>query len=213
LEIVLIAEHFCLGRRRMHLFGRDDTLRPGWLTVGPELTSSNFDASRYRHFFDRPPAMNSVGGYTTGCTDRIELLRPKSPVPMDKRGGGGGMMMGHGGGGNMNSRPDGGGGGRGGNSWQRTGNIRDQPRGAMSGPRHMQPQQSHQKPPMMHDRERDQHSNRGVRNGMIPGGGGRMDRFPTSRQYGSQRGATSTHYGRGRERDPHISHPGVRRNF
>lgn len=27
-EIFHIIEHFCLGRRRLHLFGRDSTLRP-----------------------------------------------------------------------------------------------------------------------------------------------------------------------------------------
>ena len=27
-EIFHIIEHFCLGRRRLHLFGRDATLRP-----------------------------------------------------------------------------------------------------------------------------------------------------------------------------------------
>lgn len=42
-EIFHIIEHFCLGRRRLHLFGRDSTIRPGWLTLGPGLTSSNFD--------------------------------------------------------------------------------------------------------------------------------------------------------------------------
>ena len=43
-EIFHIVEHFCLGRRRLHLFGRDSTIRPGWLTLGSGLTSSNFDA-------------------------------------------------------------------------------------------------------------------------------------------------------------------------
>jgi len=43
-EIFHIIEHFCLGRRRLHIFGRDTTIRPGWLTVGPRLTSSNYDA-------------------------------------------------------------------------------------------------------------------------------------------------------------------------
>ncbi|KAK1886454.1 N6-adenosine-methyltransferase non-catalytic subunit [Dissostichus eleginoides] len=32
-EIFHIIEHFCLGRRRLHLFGRDSTIRPGWLTM------------------------------------------------------------------------------------------------------------------------------------------------------------------------------------
>ena len=28
-EIFHIIEHFCLGRRRLHLFGNDSSLRPG----------------------------------------------------------------------------------------------------------------------------------------------------------------------------------------
>lgn len=28
-EIFHIMEHFCLGRRRLHLFGNDSTIRPG----------------------------------------------------------------------------------------------------------------------------------------------------------------------------------------
>lgn len=32
-EIFHIIEHFCLGRRRLHLFGRDSTIRPGTTSV------------------------------------------------------------------------------------------------------------------------------------------------------------------------------------
>jgi len=32
-EIFHIIEHFCLGRRRLHLFGRDSTIRPGTCDV------------------------------------------------------------------------------------------------------------------------------------------------------------------------------------
>lgn len=46
-EIFHIIEHFCLGRRRLHVFGRDSTIRPGWLTIGPELTNSNFNPDAY----------------------------------------------------------------------------------------------------------------------------------------------------------------------
>ena len=38
-EIFHIIEHFCLGRRRLHLFGTDNSIRPGWLTIGPSLIS------------------------------------------------------------------------------------------------------------------------------------------------------------------------------
>ena len=75
-EIFHIIEHFCLGRRRLHLFGRDTTIRPGWLTVGPELTNSNFNPDLYKDYFARNP-----NDYLTGCTDKIEALRPKSPPP------------------------------------------------------------------------------------------------------------------------------------
>ncbi|KAG5321939.1 MET14 methyltransferase, partial [Pseudoatta argentina] len=79
-EIFHIIEHFCLGRRRLHLFGRDSTIRPGWLTVGPELTNTNFNADLYQSYFTN-------GQITTGCTERIEALRPKSPPPKGKVSG------------------------------------------------------------------------------------------------------------------------------
>ncbi len=31
------------GQRRLELFGEDRNIRPGWVTVGRDLTSSNFD--------------------------------------------------------------------------------------------------------------------------------------------------------------------------
>ena len=77
-EIFNIIEHFCLGRRRLHLFGRDSTIRPGWLTLGTDLTHSNFNAETYWNSFQ--------DNYVTGCTERIESLRPKSPPPKNKPG-------------------------------------------------------------------------------------------------------------------------------
>uniref|UniRef100_U5EWJ3 N(6)-adenosine-methyltransferase non-catalytic subunit METTL14 n=1 Tax=Corethrella appendiculata TaxID=1370023 RepID=U5EWJ3_9DIPT len=71
IEIFHIIEHFCLGRRRLHIFGRDSTIRPGWVTIGSELTNSNFNSELYANLFEENP--------TTGCTERIEALRPKSP--------------------------------------------------------------------------------------------------------------------------------------
>ncbi|CAG9564454.1 unnamed protein product [Danaus chrysippus] len=85
IEIFHIMEHFCLGRRRVHLFGRDSTIRPGWVTIGHELTNSNFNAELYASYF-------TDGRDTTGCTERIEALRPKSPPNTSKtrpRGRGG----------------------------------------------------------------------------------------------------------------------------
>lgn len=81
-EIFHLIEHFCLSRRRLHLFGIDSSIRPGWLTVGPGLTNSNFNAETYRNYFkvtDENP-----NGFLTGCTEEIERLRPKTPPPRDK---------------------------------------------------------------------------------------------------------------------------------
>jgi hypothetical protein len=43
IEMFHIMEHFCLGKRRLQIFGRDSTIRPGWLTIGPDLSMSNYD--------------------------------------------------------------------------------------------------------------------------------------------------------------------------
>jgi len=74
-ELFEIVERFCLGKRRLHLFGRDSSIRPGWLTVGPNVTNSNFSPSVYlSHFKD---------GHLMKVSDEIERLRPKSP-PMKR---------------------------------------------------------------------------------------------------------------------------------
>lgn len=82
-EIFHIIEHFCLGRRRLHVFGRDVTIRPGWLTIGPDLTNSNFNSDAYNAHFSKG------SDYLTGCTERIEILRPKSPPPKGGKNTGG----------------------------------------------------------------------------------------------------------------------------
>ena len=73
-EIFHIIEHFCLGKRRLYLFGRDNTIRPGWLTVGPDLSETNFDKSKFKELFDL-----ASNGNLTGSSERIVMLRPKTP--------------------------------------------------------------------------------------------------------------------------------------
>ncbi|CAG8521578.1 10963_t:CDS:2 [Scutellospora calospora] len=89
-ELYHIIEHFCLGRRRLELFGEDHNIRPGWLTIGTGLSSSNFDATRYAKYFE-------PSGYLLGSTTEIENLRPKSPPLRDnstsKLGGSSGAIM------------------------------------------------------------------------------------------------------------------------
>lgn len=41
-EMYYVIEHFALGRRRLELFGEEHNVRPGWVTVGLSLSTSNF---------------------------------------------------------------------------------------------------------------------------------------------------------------------------
>lgn len=72
--------------------------RPGWLTVGPTLTNSNYNAETYASYFSAP------NSYLTGCTEEIERLRPKSPPPKSKSDRGGGAPRGGGRGGTSAGR-------------------------------------------------------------------------------------------------------------
>ncbi|XP_038061357.1 N6-adenosine-methyltransferase non-catalytic subunit-like [Patiria miniata] len=83
-EIFHIIEHFCLGRRRLHVFGSDSTIRPGWLSIGPKVTNSNFVRETYEGYFNK-----STTDFLTGCSEEIERLRPKSPPPKIKGGAAG----------------------------------------------------------------------------------------------------------------------------
>jgi len=90
-ELYDIIEHFCLGRRRLELFGTDRNIRMGWVTIGNAIThTSNFDPDTYRTFFEGdavyPDVQDARGGRYLGSTPEIDALRPKSPP----RGGGGG---------------------------------------------------------------------------------------------------------------------------
>jgi hypothetical protein len=75
IELYHIIEHFCLGRRRLHLFARESTIRRGWLSVGSDISTSNFDKRVYKGYFETPLQP------LTSITERIEQLRPKSPPP------------------------------------------------------------------------------------------------------------------------------------
>ncbi|KAG2174444.1 hypothetical protein INT44_006707 [Umbelopsis vinacea] len=75
-ELYHIVEHFCLGTRRLELFGENHNLRPGWVTLGCDLSYSNFTPKAYLQQL-------SMNGRLLQSTSRIEDLRPKSPPPRD----------------------------------------------------------------------------------------------------------------------------------
>ncbi|KAL5223718.1 hypothetical protein ABZP36_010357 [Zizania latifolia] len=88
-DMYRIVEHFALGRRRLELFGKDHNIRPGWLTLGKGLSSSNFNKEAYiKNFLDRDGKIWQGGGgrnpppdapHLVVTTPEIEGLRPKSP--------------------------------------------------------------------------------------------------------------------------------------
>jgi len=83
-ELYETIEHFCLGRRRLELFGRDRNLRDGWLTLGNGLTTDNWDKETYLKWFEGdkqwPEVQDYKGGRLLGSIAEIDVLRPKSPV-------------------------------------------------------------------------------------------------------------------------------------
>ncbi|KAG2537779.1 hypothetical protein PVAP13_9NG334900 [Panicum virgatum] len=52
-DMYRIIEHFALGRRHLELFGEDHNIRPGWLTLGKGLSTSNFNKEAYIKKFCR----------------------------------------------------------------------------------------------------------------------------------------------------------------
>ncbi|TPX73835.1 hypothetical protein CcCBS67573_g04895 [Chytriomyces confervae] len=76
-ELYTIIENFCLGKRRLELFGRDHNIRNGWLTVGASISNSNYVRDEYVSWF-RNAAL-------VPFNHEIETLRPKSPPPRAKR--------------------------------------------------------------------------------------------------------------------------------
>ena len=82
-ELYRIIERFCMGRKRIELFGEDRNKRPGWLTLGNSLSNSNFILDKYNNYFKGdlcyPEVQGYEGGRYVGCSIEIEGLRPRSP--------------------------------------------------------------------------------------------------------------------------------------
>ncbi|SOV17001.1 mRNA methyltransferase, putative [Plasmodium sp. gorilla clade G2] len=82
-ELYKIIEKFCLGRRKIELFGTNRNIRNGWLTLGKNIDTTLFNKEEYTSWFEGdiawPEATSYVGGKYMGTTNEIENLRPKSP--------------------------------------------------------------------------------------------------------------------------------------
>lgn len=88
-ELYETIEHFCLGRRRLELFGLDRNLRDGWITLGRGLTTSNWNKAAYLSWLEGdgqwPEVQGYVGGKLLGSIPEIDNLRPKSPVRQGRK--------------------------------------------------------------------------------------------------------------------------------
>lgn len=94
-ELYNIIENFCLGTRRLELFGSSKNLRPGWLTLGTELERPSKDGKNenvkqtdsvsaqayskeaYDLYFQHES--NTGGANLVPTTSEVESLRPRSP--------------------------------------------------------------------------------------------------------------------------------------
>jgi len=83
-ELYRVIERFCMGRKRIELFGEDRNKRYGWLTLGNSLSNSNFCLEKYNNYFKGdlcyPEVQGYEGGRYVGCSIEIEGLRPRSPT-------------------------------------------------------------------------------------------------------------------------------------
>ncbi|KAJ3307974.1 N6-adenosine-methyltransferase subunit mettl14 [Blyttiomyces sp. JEL0837] len=71
-ELYTIIQNFCLGRRRLELFATDNNVRPGWLSIGAEISQTHYDKQAYLSYFENT-------GTILPFHSEIEMLRPKSP--------------------------------------------------------------------------------------------------------------------------------------
>jgi len=73
-EVYRIIERFCNSQRRIELFGSNHNLRPGWVTVGRDISlgASTYDPDEYM-------TLTMIEKRFIPTTSEIEILRPKSP--------------------------------------------------------------------------------------------------------------------------------------
>jgi len=83
-EMYQLIENFCLGTRRLELFGRAHSLRRGWVTVVSSPISTSELEEHNASLWDKDEwdaeLKNWVGKQVVPNTPEIDALRPKSPV-------------------------------------------------------------------------------------------------------------------------------------
>jgi N6-adenosine-specific RNA methylase IME4 len=62
-EIYDIIERFCLGRKRLELFGENHNIRGGWLTIGKLINETKFIEEEYNSWFVGDPNSKTFKSY------------------------------------------------------------------------------------------------------------------------------------------------------
>lgn len=89
-ELYTLIENFCMGTRRLELFGKANNARRGWLTVGSDSlpehaadsdastsTAQAYDKATFDTYFAQELASKSANLVPT--TTEVDALRPRSP--------------------------------------------------------------------------------------------------------------------------------------
>ncbi|KAH0541935.1 hypothetical protein FGG08_003655 [Glutinoglossum americanum] len=77
-----VIENLALGRRRLHIFANEASMRRGWVSVGPEILETNFNIEDWE-------SVAKELGWLVKFDQEIEDLRPKSPPAQQGRDGNG----------------------------------------------------------------------------------------------------------------------------
>jgi len=83
-ELYRIIERFCLGTRRLELFGRDHNCRRGWITLGNQLTENTWDPERYADYYRKKGTKLPVVPEIENCRPRSRGSSPERPLPYNK---------------------------------------------------------------------------------------------------------------------------------
>ncbi|KAF8064187.1 MT-A70-domain-containing protein [Lyophyllum atratum] len=81
-EMYTLIENFCLGLRRLEIFGRPSSLRRGWITVMAEGQHERLppEGTHEEQFMSKAKMERANGGKAVvPMTPEIDALRPKSP--------------------------------------------------------------------------------------------------------------------------------------
>ncbi|KAG8908839.1 hypothetical protein FRB99_003077 [Tulasnella sp. 403] len=83
-EMYTLIENFCLGLRRLEIFGRPYSLRRGWVTAGdfeltPQIAQESLARTWDRTIWDSEIPRDEIGRAVVPTSQEIEILRPKSP--------------------------------------------------------------------------------------------------------------------------------------